>query len=111
VRSDRHGRAQIVLSSDQDVLGSAGMSWLDYQTIVRRLMTRVRAEIERTISRELGTRLWVDACSQAPGGSGDLAKKMLEDFGWTQDKIDAYARELSMKAAQDLVNLLPEPER
>ncbi len=105
--ADEGGRARLTLYVGTTVVGTANVPWHEYERTVRSLMNAVVRQVEQTLKLKLASLLWTDAQNVADG-SADFAKKLLADFGWNQEKIDAYARELAREATQGLVNLLPE---
>lgn len=100
------GRVRVTLLQDGAVVAVISIPQNDYREIARKLFAAVIVSGRESIAPVLGERLWQDAQSIF-GLSPDLAKQKLLEFGWSQQKIDAYADELARAVARHLAELLP----
>lgn len=107
VKEDR-GAAKIQLLLGSEVVGIATMSWQSYLKTVTMLLKNVAKVAQEDIAENLARILWRDAQSMVEGASVELAKEKLIAFGWSNEKIQQYAVELSKSLAQKLANHMPE---
>ena len=101
-----HGRAKIVLSADGQAAGIITIPMHEYVAIWRDLMTHVIKTSTSAIAEKLQERLWQDAQSMF-GLDPEQAKEKLLQFGWNQQKIEAYADELAREVAKKLADSVP----
>lgn len=107
VRDDK-GRAQLMLVHGQNVLGMAHLTWAQYEHTLRQMLHAFDVLAKETLAKKLAEHLWRDAQTLVEGASAELAKEKLLAFGWSQEKIDAYALELTRALKSELTKLLPE---
>lgn len=104
---DDLGRARVVLTDGQNVIGVVTMTWTDYMMLCRSLIHFVIATSKQSIEKTLGDRIWADA-QRIFDNSPELAKAKLIEFGWNADMVTSYADQMSKQLADMLVGFLPE---
>lgn len=108
VVKDDKGAAKLQLMFGNEVIGIAHMSWPSYLASVKSLLSVVMKVAQTVIAKEMADLLWRDAQSMVANADAEAAKDKLLSFGWSQDKIDQFAKELGSKLAQQLASHLPE---
>lgn len=100
-------RAKIILSDGDRVAGVVTVAWNDYVTMIHGLMGLVLETSKDALKESLMKKLWADAQLMFDM-SPELAKAKLLEFGWSEQKIEQYADELSIAIAQKLTDFIPE---
>lgn len=106
---DNLGHAIITLHDMKKPLGMATMPWYDYQQMWKEIAGRAQQICLTTIETKFGELLWQDTVSRCNNDT-EMAKTKLLDFGWSNDKIKAYAAALTRDLIQSLLEHLPEHE-
>lgn len=104
---EENGSARVSLMDGSAVIGVTMMSWHDYTTLCRTLLKSMLVSSRGVISKTLQERLWTDAQATFDN-SPELAKIKLAEFGWTHDKINAYADLIAVELSKMMADLLPE---
>lgn len=108
VNSSELGQARITVMDLGTPIGLINMPVHDYAQIVRRITQFVYQNSKEVIARSLEEYIWTDAVSKYM--DTERAKEKMLEFGWTREKIETYADELSKNIVQKLIEFLPEHE-
>ena len=101
------GLARVSVHDNERVVGVISMPVKAYHEASKALIILVTSIAQSSISETLSKRIWADAQMMTAGLDGDAAVDKMEAFGWTKEKIDAYAVELALTLSQRLVERLP----
>lgn len=102
---DHEGRAQLQLIDGPNVIGVAMMTWDAYRGIARTLLRQHMEFLGVEVNACLSKLLWSEANALKTDPANAI--KLLEEFGWNAEKIQAFASEIARHVTNELINKIP----
>lgn len=106
VRDDT-GRAQLMLVDGVRILGTAMLTWEEYRSSAKAVVSAVMELTASSLAERLGAALWRDTVASCHGDAV-IARERLENLGWSQEKVARLASELAAGVAHDMAAMLPQ---